>query len=93
VSYALRVVSVAGIPEIDQFNGAYIAGYEDTPCGRGAITWSKTFAGALHFATPREALTYWGQISRTVPIRPDGKPNRPLTAFTVELVGEEDDDA
>lgn len=93
MSYALRVVSVAGIPEIDQFNGKYIAGYKDTACGRGAITWSNIFADALRFATPREALMYWRQISRTVPIRPDGRPNRPLTAFTVELVGEEDHDA
>lgn len=93
MSFALRVWSVAGMPEIDQFNGRYIASYADTDCGRGAMTFSNYYAGAIRFATAREALTYWRQISRTVPLRPDGRPNRPLTAFTVEVVAEEDHDA
>ena len=33
-----------------------------------------------------EAGECWKQISRRQPVRPwDGKPNRPLTAFTVEI--------
>jgi hypothetical protein len=91
MSVALRVVSVAGMPEIDQYNGRFIASYEDTACGRGTMTFSNYFAGALRFTTAREALSYWRQISRTVPVRPDGRPNRPLTAFTVEIVREGDD--
>ena len=88
--YAMKVIGVAGIPEIDQFNDYYIASYADTPNGRGDIKFSVSKDDALKFATPREALEYWRRISRTVPIRPDGKPNRPLTAFTIELVRDDD---
>jgi hypothetical protein len=28
----------------------------------------------------------WKRTSKTHPRRPDGKPNRPMTAFTVEVV-------
>jgi len=41
---------------------------------------------ARHFANAGEALTFWQTQSRVRPLRPDGDPNRPLTAFTVEVV-------
>jgi hypothetical protein len=28
----------------------------------------------------------WAAVSEVQPVRPDGKPNRPLTALTIELV-------
>jgi hypothetical protein len=32
-----------------------------------------------------EWLDLWQRPSTEVPLRPDGRPNRPLTAFTVEF--------
>ena len=43
---------------------------------------------ALVFESRSKAFDFWWTQSRTVPRRPDGKANRPLTAFTVEFVDE-----
>jgi hypothetical protein len=40
---------------------------------------------ALRFDTKAEAMIFWRTQSRSKPWRPDGKPNRPLTALTVEI--------
>lgn len=41
---------------------------------------------AKHFPDVVEALEFWRTQSRVRPLRPDGGANRPLTAFTVEVV-------
>jgi hypothetical protein len=40
---------------------------------------------AHKFASGREALEAWGTVSKTRPVRPDGRPNKPLTALTIEV--------
>lgn len=40
---------------------------------------------AMTFSSFQEAWNYWRQPSTVMPVRPDGKANRPLTAFTVEI--------
>jgi len=40
---------------------------------------------AMKFATVAEAWDYWRQQSPDLPLRPDGQPNRPLTALTVAV--------
>ena len=42
-------------------------------------------ARARTFPTVADAMAYWSRESRLRPTRPDGKPNRPLTAYTVEV--------
>lgn len=32
-----------------------------------------------------DALALWRSVCSSDPVRPDGRPNRPLTAFTVEV--------
>ncbi|GAC1496137.1 MAG: hypothetical protein NVS1B2_15940 [Vulcanimicrobiaceae bacterium] len=44
---------------------------------------------AKHFDSARDAHAFWMQVHPTDPTRPDGKPNRPLTAYTVEVVPRE----
>lgn len=46
---------------------------------------------ALLFESPATAIEFWRTQSKTVPLRPDGKANRPLTALAVEV--EDIDDA
>lgn len=58
----------------------------DANAGRGSATWTGSIAKALRFAGPREALMCWQQQSTRLPLRPDGQPNRPLTAYTVSLL-------
>lgn len=45
---------------------------------------------ALLFDSPSDALTLWKVTSKTRPVRPDGNPNRPLTAFTIEIISVRD---
>ena len=40
---------------------------------------------ALRFEDHRAAFEYWRRQSTVRPLRADGRPNRPLTAFTVEI--------
>jgi hypothetical protein len=42
-------------------------------------------ARALRFPTIEAATACWQQQSTRIPLRLDGLPNRPLTAFTVEI--------
>ena len=54
--------------------------------GRGDATFTDDPNDALCFPNAAEALKAWQTRSVTRPDRPDGKPNRPLTAFTVEIM-------
>lgn len=54
--------------------------------GRGYLTATRHRSEAMRFADAGEALAYWQRTSKVRPLRPDGKPNRPLTAYTVEVV-------
>jgi len=56
----------------------------DAMGGVGAVFFG-TREQAMRFEDAGCALAYWKLQSRVRPIRPDGKPNRPLTALTVEL--------
>ena len=40
---------------------------------------------AMRYEDAACALAYWKRQSTLMPFRPDGKPNRPLTALTIEL--------
>jgi hypothetical protein len=66
--------------------GKYLRFFDpDLHGGRGLITTTSDIGKARRFADAAEALLCWRQQSRRVPYRPDGKPNRPLTAFTVSF--------
>lgn len=42
-------------------------------------------AEALLFPSFRQAANYWMKQSAAVPLRPDGQPNRPMTAYSVTI--------
>lgn len=54
--------------------------------GRGPIPTTDKIEEARHFPTPADAINFWRTQSVTRPCRPDGEANRPLTAYSVELV-------
>lgn len=58
--------------------------------GRGEVFWTVERDKAMRFDSPGAALAYWKTQSATIPLRPDGKPNRPLTAFAAEIVPAEE---
>ncbi|MBU6232519.1 hypothetical protein KGP36_07855 [Patescibacteria group bacterium] len=54
--------------------------------GRGEIGVCENIFDAMHFDSLLHAVSYWRTQSTTVPRRPtDGKPNRPLTAYSVKF--------
>lgn len=53
--------------------------------GYGLVELTKQRDEARRFDDAAEALRCWKQTSTVRPTRDDGKPNRPLTAFTIEL--------
>jgi len=54
--------------------------------GRGAVDAVQDPAKARRFTDVVEAMEYWRRQSAVRPLRPDGLPNRPLTAYTIEVV-------
>lgn len=56
----------------------------DANWGRGDETWTDELSEAKRFATFMDAMDCWKAQSTVRPIRPDGRPNRPLTAYSVE---------
>lgn len=62
----------------------YLAGYDpDGRNGHGDIAWTYDRAQAKRFDSNWDALATWKQVSTVKPRRWDGRPNRPLTAFTI----------
>lgn len=54
--------------------------------GVGAATLTEHEADALRFDNFQAAFDAWKTQSTLQPLRDDGQPNRPLTAYTVEFV-------
>jgi hypothetical protein len=51
----------------------------------GEIESSTNRSEAMRFESFAAASACWRQQSKRTPLRPDGLPNRPLSAFTVEI--------
>jgi len=87
--YVLKIEGLAGRIEDPEaasryVGGVYLAEYDpDAYGGRGAARWTEKIEEALTFPDVTAALECWKQTSTLQPVREDGKPNRPLTAFTV----------
>jgi hypothetical protein len=56
-----------------------------TPDGRGDLVLTGDVEKAQVFSSAAEAMALWRTQSSTVPLRPDGQPNRPFTAFTIQV--------
>jgi hypothetical protein len=82
----IRIVALAdGRPHRDE--GAYLKSWDvDARRGRGEICTTRDLAHAYRFADAGEAFKAWKTTSTVQPLRDDGEPNRPLTAFSVEIV-------
>jgi len=90
VPVVLRCLELVGTvyqPEGPEPRGKYLASYDpEAHGGRGAFTWCDDAAEALRFPDTRAALAALFAVPRNRPRRGDGKPNRPLMAFTMQTV-------
>lgn len=70
----------------------YVVDYDPSPVGEGgsivreSLVTSADIAKAKRFENAIEALTY---SRRSNGMRPDGRPNRPMTAYTIEIKRED----
>ncbi|SRR6266851_1092653 len=71
-----------GIPAV----GCYLAEYDpEANGGQGSAAWTPDAAEAMAFESGVAAMECYRAQPRTRPLRADGKPNRPLTAFMIGL--------
>lgn len=78
----MRVFGLAGIGEYDR--PVWLRAYDlDARKGRGLVHLTNHRDEALRFASCEDVMGAWLKPSTVQPLRPDGKPNRPLSAFTV----------
>lgn len=86
--YVLRCWGVAtqGKEDAHELDGLYLQDYDlDAFDGRGTATWTPYPTRALTWPSAADAMKAWRTVSTTRPVREDGQPNRPLTAFHVEI--------
>ena len=93
MGYVIKLEGVAGVVENgwpnfkNKIPDCYLKFYNpDAFGGRGDSEWTAKKEEALVFATNLEALETWRKTSTVMPIRPDGEPNRPLTAYDISVV-------
>jgi hypothetical protein len=71
---------------LDLPDATYLESYDiEDYGGRGSAAWAQDKNKAMRFTSVAHAMRVWNTQSKTMPIRADGKPNKPLTAFTVEI--------
>ena len=77
--------STAGIVTPHDLIGQYLQSFDvEAFDGRGTCTWTDDIGEAMRFEDIGEAVEAWRTRSKVRPVRADGEPNRPLTAFNVE---------
>lgn len=80
---AMALATAAATGEIEY--GPYLEWSDpDANGGMGAERWTASLDKAKRFANFNEAMDCWMAQSKTRPFRDDGKPNRPLTAYSIE---------
>ena len=62
------------------YEGMYLAQF--TPDGESKGEWTSNQDKAIHFVNPESLLETW---KMSIGTREDGKPDRPLTAFNIEI--------
>ena len=86
MSIAIKIVGNAlGMPT--PHDGRYVreVAWDVDQDGRCEITSAANASEAKRFDDFLKATEFWKTQSKVRPMRPDGKPNRALTAYTVEI--------
>lgn len=78
------VEGIEDYPELAAHVGGYVTRYEpfNAPKGEQWIWTDARVERAIHFPSVQKAVEFW---TTSIGIRPDGRPNRPLTIYHVEI--------
>lgn len=81
----IRVLS--GLPDFDDVSPTWVAAYDvEAFDGKGMVELTNDPAKALRFDGLAAAFAAWQSSPKCHPVRlTDGRPNRPLTAYTVSI--------
>lgn len=92
MSHVIRVVDRASTGEepeqltyLASYDPDFVPGEGFPPYPSGMATWTTDIAEAMKFDSVAEAFALWTAQSKTVPYRPDGKPNKPLCGMTIAV--------
>jgi hypothetical protein len=84
------VIQAHSPPEIED---QYLVSFDfDAMRGTGYGIFTDKPEHAMRFKTLRDAMEFWRTQSTVKPFRPDGMPNRPLTASTISIFKVEEKD-
>ena len=91
MKYAMRVLGMAGIyynaAEMEAVgfdDPSYIQSYDlNYMGGRGQAMLTSDVTKAATWDTEIDVFKAWRTTSTLMPVRDDGRPNRPLTAYTI----------
>ena len=94
MTYVIKLVEVVGSythGDPEAVRGSYVKSFDpDAHNGGGLVTWAKDLSDAKRFQKLGDAMEFYRQQSTVRPLRSDGKPNRPMTVFTVTFIPTED---
>jgi hypothetical protein len=89
MSTLIKCEQVTGIPFSNPLRspvGCYLKSYDPAAMnGFGLAKWTTSPAGALRLPSRAAAFELWRAVPANRPVRGDGQPNRPLTAFSVSF--------
>ena len=85
----IRCLGMAGFSVLngaDAPKGQYLKSYDpEAHDGQGFAEWTDDPSQAKKFISALDAHALWTTIPKSRPTRPDGRPNRPLTAFSIAV--------
>lgn len=90
--YAIYLIDFTGADQVARdlaltHVGKYVSHYDPDGMLPDDILQSvENVQDAIHYKDFDAAADAWRRVSKKWPVRSDGKPNRPLTAYTVEIV-------
>jgi hypothetical protein len=81
--YVARLVGVGNtlFYDVDEQPAVYLKGYDPEPEPTGRVVYTEVITDAMKFASGGDAMGFTLQVHPTNPTRPDGRPNKPLTAY------------
>jgi hypothetical protein len=83
------VIKVIGLPDGKPLpiSGCYLRSFDhEADNGRGFGDFTRDPRKAMMFMHQAEAIRFRNRTCKCVPLREDGRPNRPLTAATIEIM-------
>jgi hypothetical protein len=85
MKYVMRAIAFAnGVP--CPHAGQWLEDFDfEAHGGQGYGTFTADKSRAKTFDNFGDAAAFWNTISKTTPRRPDGRPNKPLTALSVSI--------